>query len=182
LATDALLGARLAEKWLKERGPCLPNKGSGTFQFTHPFSSRVAVSRSEEQIGANNPPEALRYANMTLGRDGDGLTGVNPDPDLQIGIANAGHAILHRQRCHAARVAMPRIWGTRSRGATLRAAREILKLHRLLDNRFPDEDEPDLSPECRFAIFQSGAFGLDMPRCAVEAFACISDDFRSLHE
>lgn len=82
----------------------------------------------------------------------------------------------------AARVAMPRIWGTRSRGATLRAAREILKLHRLLDNRFPDEDEPDLSPECRFAIFQSGAFGLDMPRCAVEAFACISDDFRSLHE
>ena len=81
----------------------------------------------------------------------------------------------------AASVAMPRIWGPRASGATLRAAREILKLHRMLESQF-DDDEPDLSPDCRYAIFRSGALGLDMPSCALEAFALISSDGRSPEE
>jgi len=66
----------------------------------------------------------------------------------------------------------------RSSGATLRAAREILKLHRILESQFED-DEPDLSLDCRYSIFRSGALGLDMPSCALEAFALISHDGRS---
>jgi Zn-dependent protease with chaperone function len=53
----------------------------------------------------------------------------------------------------AASIAMPRIWGPRARGATLRAAREILNLHSML--QFED-DEPDLSPDCRYFILRSG--------------------------
>jgi hypothetical protein len=75
----------------------------------------------------------------------------------------------------AASVAMPRVWGPRARGATLRAAREIVELHRMLADQFED-DEPDLPPDCRYRIFRSGALGQDMPSCALEAFALISDD------
>ena len=75
----------------------------------------------------------------------------------------------------AARTAMPRIWGPRACGATLRAAREIVKLHKMLESQFED-DEPDLSPDCRYRILRSGALGRDMPSCALEAFASISDD------
>jgi hypothetical protein len=79
----------------------------------------------------------------------------------------------------AARVAMPKIWGPRAAGATVRAAREIMKLHSMLESQF-DDDEPDISPDCRFSIFHSGALGLDMPSCALEAFALVSrDDFPS---
>jgi hypothetical protein len=81
----------------------------------------------------------------------------------------------------AASVAMPRIWGPRASGATVRAAREILKLHRMLESQF-DDDEPDLSPDCRYSIFRSGALGLDMPSCALEAFALISHDGRLSEE
>jgi hypothetical protein len=75
----------------------------------------------------------------------------------------------------AASVAMPRIWGPRARGATLRAAREVVELHRMLASHF-EEDEPDLSPDCRYRILCSGALGEAMPNCALEAFAAISDD------
>ncbi|HXB76243.1 MAG TPA: hypothetical protein VNX23_02340 [Bradyrhizobium sp.] len=81
----------------------------------------------------------------------------------------------------AASVAMPRIWGPRACAATLRAAREILKLHRMLESQFED-DEPDLSPDCRYSILRSGAVGLDMPSCALEAFASISHDGRISEE
>jgi hypothetical protein len=73
----------------------------------------------------------------------------------------------------AARIGMPKIWGPGASGATLRAAREIMELHRLLANR---DDEPDLSPACRYCIWYSGAHGKDMPSCALEALASISDD------
>jgi len=73
----------------------------------------------------------------------------------------------------AARTAMPKIWGPSAYGATLRAAREMTKLHRLLASQFED-DEPDLSPACRHSIWHSGAFGRDIPSCALEAFALIS--------
>ena len=35
----------------------------------------------------------------------------------------------------AASVAMPRVWGPRAPGATVRAAREIVKLHRMMESR-----------------------------------------------
>ena len=81
----------------------------------------------------------------------------------------------------AARIAMPRIWGPRACNATLRAAREILKLHKMLESQFED-DEPDLSPDCRYSILRSGALGQEMPCCALEAFALISDDSRMPEE
>jgi hypothetical protein len=75
----------------------------------------------------------------------------------------------------AASVAMPKIWGSRARGATLRAAREVVELHRILASQF-EEDGPDLSPDCRYRILCSGALGEAMPSCALEAFALVSDD------
>jgi hypothetical protein len=81
----------------------------------------------------------------------------------------------------AARIAMPKIWGPCACKATLRAAREILRLHRMLESQF-DDDEPDLSPHCRYSILRSGALGLDMPSCALEAFASISHDSRVSEE
>jgi hypothetical protein len=81
----------------------------------------------------------------------------------------------------AARTAMPRIWGPRACGATLRAAREIVELHKMVASQIED-DEPDLSPDCRYCIFRSGALGEAMPSCALEAFALISDDNHELEE
>lgn len=75
----------------------------------------------------------------------------------------------------AASVAMPKIWGLEACRATLRAAREMLELHRLIASQLED-DEPDLSPDCRYNIWYSGAFGKEMPSCALEAFASMSDD------
>jgi hypothetical protein len=75
----------------------------------------------------------------------------------------------------AASVAMPRIWGPRARSVTLRAAREIVELHNMLANQFGD-GQLDLSPDCRYSIWYSGARGEDMPSCALEALALISDD------
>lgn len=74
----------------------------------------------------------------------------------------------------AASIAMPMVWGSRARSVTLRGAREILTLHRLLADQF-DDDEPDLSPDCRYCILRSGAFGENMPRCADDAFALMSE-------
>ena len=73
----------------------------------------------------------------------------------------------------AASVAMPRVWGPRACGATIRAAREIVELHRMLEGQ-QRMYEPDLSPDCRYSILCSGALGQEMPRCAMEAFAAIS--------
>lgn len=75
----------------------------------------------------------------------------------------------------AASIAMPRIWGARACGATMRAAREIVELHRMVASQLED-DEPDLSPDCRYSILRSGALGQGMPSCALEAFALISAD------
>ncbi len=81
----------------------------------------------------------------------------------------------------AASIAMPRILGPRARGATLRAAREIVELHRMVASQIED-DEPDLSPDCRYSILRSGALGEAMPSCALEAFALISDDSLELDD
>jgi hypothetical protein len=73
----------------------------------------------------------------------------------------------------AASVAMPAIWGPRARAMTLRGAREIVELHRVLADKFGD-DEADLSPDCRYRIFRSGACGQNIPSCALNAFDLIS--------
>ena len=75
----------------------------------------------------------------------------------------------------AARIAMPIIWGPKALGATRRAAREVVELHRQLASQLED-DEPDLSPDCRYSIWHSGGLGKDMPECALEALASIAGD------
>lgn len=72
----------------------------------------------------------------------------------------------------AASIGMPRIWGPQARGMTLRGAREIVELHRLFAIQF-DDDEPDLSPDCRYCIFRSGALGQEMPPCGQVALSQI---------
>jgi hypothetical protein len=73
----------------------------------------------------------------------------------------------------AASVGMPRIWGERAKAATLRAARELLKLHEVCERQLED-DEPDLPAECRYRIWCAGALGQQMPDCAMAEFASIS--------
>ncbi len=74
----------------------------------------------------------------------------------------------------AASIAMRKIWGPRARGATLRAARELVELHRIFESQL-DDDEPDLLADCRYCIWRSGALGQEIPGCAMEAFASISE-------
>jgi Zn-dependent protease with chaperone function len=69
----------------------------------------------------------------------------------------------------AASVAMPQIWGARARAATLRAARELLELHEAFERKL-DDDEPDLTADCRYRIWCAGAQGEGMPECALGAF------------
>lgn len=63
----------------------------------------------------------------------------------------------------AARTAMPLVFGSQARDATLRGARQVLKLH---EDLFTESDEPDLSPLCRYFIFRAGALGSEIPPCA----------------
>ncbi len=69
----------------------------------------------------------------------------------------------------AASVGMPKIWEERAKTATLRAARELLELHRAFEREL-DDDEPDLSAECRYHIWCAGAQGQGIPECALGAF------------
>ena len=59
----------------------------------------------------------IGLVNSMLDRLNNNFAGVNANPDLQIGIAEACHAILHRQRCEAATncVVLVRLWGTKER-------------------------------------------------------------------
>lgn len=72
----------------------------------------------------------------------------------------------------AASVGMPQVWGGRARAATLRAARELTELHEMFERRL-DDDEPDLSAECRYRIWRAGARGEVMPGCATAEFESI---------
>jgi hypothetical protein len=72
----------------------------------------------------------------------------------------------------AASVGMPQIWGGRARAATLRAARELLQLHEMFERQLED-DEPDLTAECRYRIWRAGARGEVMPGCATAEFESI---------
>jgi hypothetical protein len=87
---------------------------------------------------------------------GHHLGGLPRDPDMNW-ITWQGQADYW-----AARTAMPLIFGSKARNETLRGARQILKLHEELN----EDDEPDLSPRCRYAIFLAGALGSELPACA----------------
>jgi hypothetical protein len=65
----------------------------------------------------------------------------------------------------AARTAMPFVFGSRAYDMTLRGARQILKLY---DEFVPllQDDEPDMTAQCRYRIFCAGASGSEMPACA----------------
>ncbi len=75
----------------------------------------------------------------------------------------------------AARTAMPKVFGPQACTMTLKGAQQILTLHSQLACQFED-DEPDLSPECRYSILCSGALGQELPTCAREAFLQLSGD------
>ena len=66
----------------------------------------------------------------------------------------------------AARTAMPLVFGSQAYDATLRGARQILKLHEDLIPLLAEGDEPDLSARCRYFIFCAGASGTEIPPCA----------------
>jgi hypothetical protein len=72
----------------------------------------------------------------------------------------------------AASVGMPAIWGPRARCMTFRGASEILALNQTFGG-----DEPDISPECRFKVFEAGARGLALPSCAQDAYTSIVRDY-----
>jgi hypothetical protein len=78
----------------------------------------------------------------------------------------------------AARTAMPMLFGEKAGSLTLRGAREIIKLHSRKVSEF-EEDDPDLSPECRYSIFEAGARGRDIPVCSQVALAKILRDNRT---
>jgi hypothetical protein len=70
----------------------------------------------------------------------------------------------------AARIAMPLLFGEKSRCLTLRGAREIIKLHSAIVS-VSEEGDSDLSPECRYRIFEAGARGHEIPTCGEKALA-----------
>jgi hypothetical protein len=65
---------------------------------------------------------------------------------------------------------MKKVFGLQARNMTLRGALQIRRLHQDFAGR-SEEDEPDLSSECRYAIFLAGITGDVMPNCAQQAFA-----------
>jgi hypothetical protein len=73
----------------------------------------------------------------------------------------------------AASTAMPRIFGSKACAMTLRGALQIMRLHSELAVQLED-DEPDLSADCRYAILRAGALGLELPTCAGMAFMQLS--------
>jgi hypothetical protein len=67
----------------------------------------------------------------------------------------------------AAAHGMPKVFGQRARRITLRGARQIVALHSEFSN---EEDEPDIEPLERLAIFRAGAFGESAPRLLEAVF------------
>jgi hypothetical protein len=69
----------------------------------------------------------------------------------------------------AASVGMKRLFGSEANKLTVKGARQIVELHRDFAGR-SEEDDPDLSVECRHRIFMAGIHGQAMPDCAQKAF------------
>ena len=103
---------------------------------------------------------ALMLAHET----GHHLGGAPRDPDMPW-ISWQGQADYW-----AANVGMRKVFGLHARNMTLRGALQIRRLHQDFTGR-SEEDEPDLSSECRHTIFLAGITGDVMPDCAQKAFA-----------
>jgi hypothetical protein len=69
----------------------------------------------------------------------------------------------------AAAVGMPRVFRARALIMTIQGAAELRRLFRSCADAMVD-DEPDLTPACRYEIFVAGARGLPMPLDACEAY------------
>jgi hypothetical protein len=67
----------------------------------------------------------------------------------------------------AATQGMPKVFGRSARRLTLRGAKQIAALHSEFSN---EEDEPDITPMERSAIFRAGALGEVAPACLQTAF------------
>jgi hypothetical protein len=74
----------------------------------------------------------------------------------------------------AANKAMPLLFGSCAREMTLRGARQIIRLQADLADSL-ENDQPDLSSECRHAIFRAGILGEGLPQCAHIELAKLSD-------
>jgi hypothetical protein len=75
----------------------------------------------------------------------------------------------------AASEGMKKVFGLHARKMTVRGALQIRELHKSF-GRGPQQDKPDLSPECRRSIFLAGAAGRVMPDCAKKAFTQLGSD------
>lgn len=118
-------------------------------------------------LAVTRPGLALMIAHET----GHHLGGLPRDPEIRW-MSWQGQADYW-----AARTAMPLVFGARARQATLRGAREIVKLHEQLMPLF-EGDEPDLSARCRYCIFRAAASGLEIPTCAqVEYRRCFGREY-----
>ena len=69
----------------------------------------------------------------------------------------------------AAGVGMKRVFGSAADQITVKGIRQLVDLHRDFAGR-SEEDEPDLSVECRQKIFMAGVSGQTMPACARTSF------------
>jgi hypothetical protein len=75
----------------------------------------------------------------------------------------------------AAAVGMPNVFGARASQMTRRGAAELRCLFQSCADMVMD-DEPDLTPECRYEIFLAAARGLPMPLSAREAYKVLIDE------
>jgi hypothetical protein len=75
----------------------------------------------------------------------------------------------------AASEGMKRVFGSRAEALTVRGAFQIRELHRDFARALED-DEPDVSSECRHDIFIAGAKGRALPDCANKAFTQLCSD------
>ncbi len=70
---------------------------------------------------------------------------------------------------------MKKVFGLRAQKITMRGALQIYELHKAFEGGL-QEDEPDLSAECRRSIFLAAATGRVMPECARQAFVQLCGD------
>jgi hypothetical protein len=76
----------------------------------------------------------------------------------------------------AASVGMKKVFGLHARDITMRGALQIRKLHQDFASTL-EEDQPDISSECRHGIFIAAATGREMPDCAKKAFRQICNEW-----
>jgi hypothetical protein len=133
---------------------------------------RLGSARSVRVYGGLvRHPEITRagLALMLAHETGHHLGGPPLDPDMPW-ISWQGQADYW-----AASVGMKKVFGLHARNMTMRGARQICELHQAFAGR-AEEDEPDLSSECRHKIFMAGASGGAMPDCAQKAFEELCND------